>query len=73
MMPHTGAWNFFAVVLTVRYPAAAADSVIGGRRADAWEIPFLCRPTEFRRYNTACRRELAESLCTEIKELLPRA
>ena len=50
MMPHTGNWNFYACVLTVRYPASAPASVTGGRRDDEWEIPFLPRPTRFVRY-----------------------
>src|SRR5262245_11452716 len=70
MLPHTGNWNLFAAVLTVRYPASAPDSVIGGRRDDEWEIPLLPRTTKFRRYSTAYRRELAESLREEIGGLL---
>jgi hypothetical protein len=73
MLPHTGSWNLYAVVLTVRYPASAPDSVIGGRRGEEWEIPLLPRTTKFRRYNAAYRRELAESLREEIEELLGNA
>ena len=73
MMPHTGSWNFFAVVLTVRYPENAPSSITGGRRDDEWEIPFLPRPARFRRYSTAFRRELADSLLGEIGLLLDDA
>jgi hypothetical protein len=73
MMPHTGNWNFFAVVLTVRYPPSAPASVTGGRRDDEWEIPLLPRPTRFVRYSTAYRRLLAESLRADIEEFLERA
>jgi hypothetical protein len=72
ILPHAGAWNLFAVVLTVRYAVGAATSLIGGRRDDEWEIPLVCRPTEFRRYSTAYRRALAESLLAVIEELLPQ-
>lgn len=70
MMPHTGSWNFFAAVLQVRYPEDAPASVAGGHRGGKWEVPLLARPTHFRRYNTAYRRELAESLRDEIESLL---
>jgi len=70
MLPHTGSWNLYAAVLTVRYPTSAPDSVVGGRRDEEWEIPLLPRTTKFRRYNSAYRRELAESLREEIEELL---
>jgi hypothetical protein len=73
MMPHTGSWNFFAVVLTVRYPATAPVSITGGRREEEWEIPLLPRPTRFVRYSTAYRRCLAESLRIDIEEFLDRA
>lgn len=73
MMPHTGNWNFYAVVLAVRYPATAQDSITGGRRGEDWEIPLLPRPTRFVRYNTAYRRYLAESLRADIEEFLDRA
>jgi hypothetical protein len=73
MMPHTGNWNFFSVVLTVRYPGTAPASVIGGRRDDEWEIPSLPRPTRFVRYSTAYRRLLADSLQADIEEILERA
>jgi hypothetical protein len=72
MMPHTGSWNFYAVVLTVRYPADAPASVVGGRRGDEWEVPLLPRPTRFRRYGNAYRQDLAEDLREEIEELLDR-
>lgn len=70
MMPHTGNWNFYAMVLTVRYPAESPSSLTGGRRDDEWEIPFLARPTRFRRYSTAARRELADTLLASIELLL---
>jgi hypothetical protein len=70
MMPHTGNWNFYACVLTVRYPASAPASVTGGRRDDEWEIPLLARPTRFVRYSTAYRRLLADSLRADIEEFL---
>ena len=73
MMPHTGNWNFFAVVLTVRYPMGVPASVTGGRRDDEWEVPFLPRPTRFRRYNTAYRRALARDLRDEIEDMLDQA
>jgi hypothetical protein len=73
MLPHTGSWNYFAVVLTVRYPESAPTSLIGGRRDDQWEIPLLPRPTQFRRYSSAHRRELAKTLLADIEELLDRA
>jgi hypothetical protein len=73
MLPHTGNWNFFAVVLTVRYPAGAPSSVTGGRRDDEWEIPLLPRSTQFRRYSTTRRRTLATTLQADIEELLDRA
>ena len=69
MLPHTGRWNFYAVVLTVRYPEDAMPSVTGGRRGDEWEVPLLPRPTRFRRYNSAYRRALAEGLRAEIEEV----
>jgi hypothetical protein len=72
ILPHTGRWNIFATVLTVRYPAGGVEPVIGGRKGEEWEIPFLPRPTEFRRNSVAYRRALAESLCNAIEELLPR-
>jgi hypothetical protein len=70
MMPHTGSWNFYSVVLTVRYLADAPASAIGGRRDEEWEIPILPRPTHFRRYSSSYRRELAESLGEEIAMIL---
>jgi hypothetical protein len=73
MLPHTGNWNFYAVVLTVRYPVTAPASITGGRRDEEWEIPLLPRPTRFVRYNTAYRRLLAESLRADIEEFLDRA
>ncbi len=72
LLPANSFVNFFAVVLQVRYPAAAGASVAGGHRDDVWEIPLLILPTEFRRYNTAYRRALAESVCDEIAEVLGR-
>lgn len=72
MMPHTGAWNFFATVLLVRYPEDAPASVAGGLRGEKWEVPLLPRPTSFRRYSTAYRRELAETLRDDIEELLAK-
>jgi hypothetical protein len=62
--------NFFAVVVTVRYPDGSRPSLIGGLREGTWEIPFISRPTEFRRFNTAYRRALAESLRAEIEDKL---
>ena len=70
MMPHTGNWNFYAVVLRVRYPVDAPASVAGGHRGEKWEVPLLPRPTQFRRYSAAYRRELAETLRDDIEELL---
>jgi hypothetical protein len=73
MLPHTGNWNIYAVVLTVRYPASASASVTGGRRDDEWEIPLLPRSTEFRRYSSTRRRALATTLRADIEDLLDRA
>lgn len=73
MLPHTGNWNIFAVVLTVRYPAGARASVTGGRRDDEWEIPLLPRSTEFRRYSSTRRRDLAKTLRADIEDLLDQA
>jgi hypothetical protein len=70
MMPHTGSWNFFAVVIRVRYPEDAPSSVIGGRRDNEWEIPILPRPTQFRRYSSAYRRALADALLADVALLL---
>jgi hypothetical protein len=72
MLPHTGGWNFFAVVLTVCYLGDAPASIIGGRRDDEWEIPILPRPMRFRRYSAAYRRELADSLRDDIAASLGR-
>jgi hypothetical protein len=58
--------NFFAVVLTVRCADSARESLIGGYRDGCWEVPFVCRANEFRRYNTAYRRGLADKLRSEI-------
>jgi hypothetical protein len=67
MRPHTREWNIFAMVLTVRPRDGAAPSLIGGYRDDSWEIPFVCLPTAFRRFSSAYRRALAESLRSEIE------
>ncbi|HKB03211.1 MAG TPA: hypothetical protein VKD90_13375 [Gemmataceae bacterium] len=69
ILPHTGNWNIYVLVLTVRYPADAPGSLTGGRRGDAWEVPLLPRPTEFHRYNSSCRRALAEELRAEVDEV----
>jgi hypothetical protein len=63
-------WNVFVVVLTVRYPADGVPPRIGGQRSDEWEIPFLCPRTEFRRYNNAYRRAVAERLRAAIEDLM---
>ena len=74
LMPANSFLNFFAVVLLVRYPPQAAASVAGGQRDDTWEIPLMVLNTEFRRYNTSFRRDLADSVCDEIEETLgPRS
>jgi short-subunit dehydrogenase len=72
MMPHTGSWNFYAAVLVVRYSDGAPASVAGGHRGLKWEVPLLPRPTQFRRYSSSYRRELAETLRDEIEELIRR-
>jgi hypothetical protein len=71
MLPHTGNWNIYAVVLACRYPMDAPASVTGGRRDEEWEVPLVPRPTQFRRYGNAYRRDLAEELREEIEELFP--
>jgi hypothetical protein len=70
MLPTTGNWNFFAVVLTVSYSVSAPAPIAGGRRDEEWEVPLLPRSTRFRRYNSAYRRELAESLRDEIEDFV---
>jgi hypothetical protein len=66
MIAQSTTLNLFAVVLTVRCTESVRGSLIGGYRDGLWEVPFVCRPRVFRRYNTAYRRELANALRSEI-------
>jgi hypothetical protein len=70
MHPEAGRWTMHLTVVKVRCPAGLV-SISGGQHGEEWEIPFLPRPTVFRKFNRAYRLAMAERLRDQIRALMP--